>query len=293
MTQRVVIVGANGLLGREVLRAFDGLPGFSVFAAARSRAADVKPSEPIQWLQGIDSHDLPTTFNVLSRCNPDVIINCAGISGVAPEDQHTASLISVYCTLPHALAAWSHSRNCRFIHISSDGVFSGSEGNYRETSPVDATDVYGVTKAAGEVSLPHCLVLRTSFIGHADRGRQRLLDWAVSQKGSIQGYRNYRFTCISTIELARFIVGQLIPRTGLAGIFHVPGAQTTKFELLQRIAHIYQLSLEVKPYDLAAPVNRTLNSELLTSLTGYKPPDVEVMLGELLTTKRASSVQKE
>src|SRR4030065_518975 len=75
----------------------------------------------------------------------------------------------------------------RMIHISTDCVFSGRTGNYSEEDPTDAVDLYGKTKALGEVNYPHTVTLRTSIIGRELKARLGLIEWFLSQQGEVKG----------------------------------------------------------------------------------------------------------
>jgi dTDP-4-dehydrorhamnose reductase len=281
MKHRVLVMGATGLLGRTLIEVLRQQANFEVYAGRQTEPLSNEQISGIQWVSGISSYSLSTTAEQLERVKPQTIINCTGITGHASTEQLAPALISVYAQLPQFVAAWAYERGIRFIHLSSDGVFSGRAGPYMPNDPVDAADAYGLIKAAGEPRLPNCLVLRTSFIGHAQQGTQRLLDWAIAQKQAISGYRNYVFSALTTLELSHLLTDRILPMPELAGIHHVPGRTVSKYELLQCIAQVYELNVAVQPVDLAAGINRVLNAEFLSSLLGYQPPDWETMLREL------------
>ena len=71
----------------------------------------------------------------------------------------------------------------KFIHYSTDCVFSGARGNYTEDDTPDAVDVYGLSKYLGEVVGAGALTLRTSIIGHELSSSRSLLNWFLSQEG--------------------------------------------------------------------------------------------------------------
>jgi dTDP-4-dehydrorhamnose reductase len=85
---------------------------------------------------------------------------------------------------PHLLARACAAHGSRLIHISTDCVFDGAKGSYQEDEPTNATDLYGRTKALGEVTGPGCLTLRTSIIGRELSGASGLVEWFLSRHGA-------------------------------------------------------------------------------------------------------------
>ena len=75
-------------------------------------------------------------------------------------------MISIYSLLPHQLAKICGINNARLIHISTDGIFSGSKGGYVESDKLDVHDLYGVAKYIGVANNKSSITIRTSIIGH-------------------------------------------------------------------------------------------------------------------------------
>jgi dTDP-4-dehydrorhamnose reductase len=67
-------------------------------------------------------------------------------------------------------------KKIRLIHFSTDCVFSGTKGNYKETDLPDAQDIYGRSKLLGQISYSNTLTLRTSIIGHELQTKYSLLN---------------------------------------------------------------------------------------------------------------------
>ena len=87
----------------------------------------------------------------------------------------------------------------RLIHFSTDCVFSGLKGNYLETDFADANDIYGRSKFLGEISNNGNITIRTSFIGKELGTNRALLNWFLSQKGKIKGYKNAIYSGLTTL----------------------------------------------------------------------------------------------
>ena len=127
----------------------------------------------------------------------------------------------------------------RLIQISTDGVFSGSRGEYSEDDFPDTNDDYGVSKLLGEVRDLHAITLRTSIIGHELQNKTGLLDWFLSQHIECSCYTRSIFSGFPTIVLAQIIRDVIIPRPDLYGIYHIASQPISKFDLLQLVAKKY------------------------------------------------------
>jgi dTDP-4-dehydrorhamnose reductase len=167
------------------------------------------------------------------------------------------------------------------ITISSDCVFSGRKGGYREDDASDAEDLYGRTKALGEVVEPKCLTLRTSMIGRELSGEQGLTEWLLSQAGRrVQGYRRAVFSGLTTLELSRVIVHIIEREPLLSGLYHVSSAPIAKYDLLHLINERYALDISIEPDDQSA-CDRSLNGSRFRETTGYVVPPWPDLIREM------------
>src|SRR6185295_17855535 len=136
-------------------------------------------------IDGLDVTDEDACRRMLDARRPDVVVNCIGVIKQRDAAQDPIPSITINALLPHRLAAWLRPWNGRLIHFSTDCVFSGRRGRYREDDPSDAEDLYGKSKFLGEVRYaPHALTLRTSIIGRELFHHKSLLDWFLAQRGT-------------------------------------------------------------------------------------------------------------
>ena len=184
--------------------------------------------------------------------------------------------------LPHQIALICRVANIRMIHISTDCVFSGNKGNYTEQDQSDATDLYGRTKFLGEVRYPGCTTLRTSIIGMELKNHLGLIDWFLSQKNTIKGYRNAIYTGFTTDELSRIIKDYVLPRD-MYGLYHVSSTPISKYELLERTKYAFNKDIVIYPED-DFKCDRSLNSTVFKELTGYIPPSWEDMISNMASS---------
>ena len=124
-------------------------------------------------------------------------------------------------------------------------MFSGKKGGYTEADLPDPIDIYGKSKLIGEVSGLGCLTLRTSIIGPELGAGKGLLSWFLAQTNEVKGFRRAIFSGFPTVELARVIADNVLPRPDLHGILHIASTPITKFDLLKLIAKHYDKDIAI------------------------------------------------
>jgi dTDP-4-dehydrorhamnose reductase len=188
--------------------------------------------------------------------------------------------ISLNALLPHKIAQLCAVAGARLIHISTDCVFSGSKGMYKEEDCSDATDLYGRTKYLGEVHYPNTVTLRTSYIGPELNTSHGFLEWFLRRKNDARGFEKAIYSGIPTIELAKVIHDYVIPNPNLQGLYHVSADPINKFDLLQLIAKTYGLSTVVVR-DTEVVIDRSLDSSRFRAEARYTPPDWTELIAEM------------
>ena len=269
----ILVFGAGGMLGNAVFRVLSEKPDWKVYGTLRSGSAKrFFPRDAVARLiagVGVECHDaLVQTFN---QVRPDLVINCVGLIKQLADAQDPLRAIPINSLLPHRLARLCELASARLVHISTDCVFSGKTGNYRETDFPDAEDLYGRSKFLGEVAYAHTVTLRTSLIGHALQGTHGLVDWFLAQIESCRGYTRAVFSGLPTVELARVIRDMVVSNDMLCGVYHVAAAPISKYELLKRVAEVYGKRIEIIP-DHRLVIDRSLNADRFREATGYVAP---------------------
>ena len=218
----------------------------------------------------------------LAAIDPDVIINCVGITKRKKEIENTRRTLYINALFPHKLAEWSKVNNKRIIHFSTDCVFDGKIGNYREESLTTAKDLYGRTKALGEINYNHALTLRSSFIGRELFSKTELLEWFLSQKGSsIKGYTKALYTGVSTTFLSQIIADIIENHPNLSGIKQLSTENPiSKYELLCLAREAFKCKIEIVPDD-TLEIKSTLKGNKLKDALGYTVPSWAKMMNDL------------
>ena len=278
-SRKILVLGAAGMLGNAVLRFFADRQQGPVVGTMRSAAAlPLLPSELRECvITGIDVEDAVGLQNLFEMVRPEVTINCIGVVKQLASAEDPLVAVPINTLLPHRLARLCAVFGARLIHVSTDCVFSGSKGMYREEDASDAKDLYGRSKLLGEVDYPNAVTLRTSIIGHELNSAHGLIGWFLSQAASVRGYRKAIFSGFPTVELARIMYDVVLPRPDLHGVYHVSAQPIDKYTLLAEVAKVYEKAIEIVPDD-SVVIDRSLDSTRFRAETGYVPPSWHTLI---------------
>jgi dTDP-4-dehydrorhamnose reductase len=266
---RILILGASGMLGNAMLRIMSERNDWAVYGTLRSHNPALKALAPkAELLTGIYANQPDSLITAFTKSSPQVVINCVGLVKQLTSADDPLESIPINALLPHRLARLCELAQARLIHISTDCVFSGNQGNYRESDIPDAEDLYGRSKLLGEVNGPHVVTLRTSIIGHELSSAHGLIGWFLSQQKAVKGYTQAIFSGLPTCELARAVCNYVIPNKDLHGLYHVGTEPVSKYDLLQLVNRVYGKMLQIEP-DHMLKINRSLDSSRFKHATGY------------------------
>lgn len=270
--KKLLIFGASGMLGNAIFRFFSNNPEYETTGTARSthttRFFPEKTRKRI--ITGVDVENIDSLIKIFQATKPDLVINCIGLVKQLAESEDPLSAIPINSMLPHRLARLAAVSGARLIHFSTDCVFSGQTGNYKESDTPDARDVYGTSKYLGEVDYKNAITLRTSIIGHELQGSRSLIGWFLTQTGSVKGFRRAIFSGLPTVEIARIVQDYIIPHPELHGLYHLSAEPINKMDLLTLVAQEYKKSVIIEADDRLV-IDRSLDSTRFRMATGFTP----------------------
>jgi len=288
--KRVLVLGASGMLGSAAVRVFGETA--EVFAAVRSRqeleslGIDAKclGVGEEHLLTGFDARQPESVLPLLDAAQADVVFNATGIISQQADAANIRLMIEVNSVWPHALAQMCEDRSARLIHISTDCVFSGKRGNYRECDVPDASDMYGRSKLLGEVTTSACAItLRTSIIGWQFGPQVSLAGWfAAHRHEALKGYANAVFSGLPTSALCQTIRDYVLPNECLTGLYQVSADPIDKYSLLCLLAEKMGWDVAITPDD-SLRVDKSLDSSHFQAATGWKPPSWDYLLEDMAT----------
>ncbi len=265
---RIYIIGISGMLGSKLFEEFLKNPNFIVRGSSRKI-----PNKFLKYKKYIDKKSdafkIQTHLKNIKKFKPEVVINCIGIikQKIKKKLEHK-NIFYLNSIFPYELYKITSKCNSKLIHFSTDCVFDGMAGNYNESHPPNSKDLYGFSKMLGELNYKNSLTLRTSIIGHELRSKLSLVDWFLGQKKTCIGYSKAYFSGFPTVEIYKILL-KILKRKKLYGIYHLSSQKISKYDLLKKIAKVYNKEIFIKKSS-KIKINRSLNSRKLKKILNYK-----------------------
>lgn len=292
MDRNILILGASGMLGHKMMQVLSTEDNFNVIGTVRD--IDTKKYKVINeypLIGNVDASKFDTVSYAIDKCNPDYIINCIGIVKQLPESNDPIKSLLINSVLPRKLATYCTANDIKLFHISTDCVFDGELGMYKEYDVPNASDIYGLTKFIGEVNDKYNLTLRTSIIGREIMTKHGLVEWFLSNRGkTVNGYTKSIFSGVTTHELSH-VISNIIKYSYLSssyhkefdGLYHIASEPINKFDLLTLINEYLTESESIKiiPID-GEYLNRSLDGSKIENTDGYIPPSWHNMIHEMM-----------
>src|SRR5688500_17824169 len=117
------------------------------------------PFDRSRLVSGVRADEFDTVVKAIESVRPDVVVSCIGVVKQRGEAKDPIVSLTVNSLFPHRVAALCASAGVRLIHISTDCVFAGRTGSYRESDDPDATDLRS-EEHTSELQSPCNLVCR-------------------------------------------------------------------------------------------------------------------------------------
>lgn len=278
MNNKILIVGSNGMLGKDLVDISIKNNQFEVFGI--NRKMDNKLDDIHSIICDITNED--ELNKILKYINPNIIINCAANVKVDDCEKDKEKTYDLHVKATNILASFK-SDTTKFVYISTDSVFNGTDGNYDETDKTNPLNYYALTKLEGEKEAlyynKNTLVLRTNIYGFHKEVSNSLAEWAISSldnNKSIGGFKDVLFNPVYTKQLARVTL-DLINRN-YSGILNVASNEyISKYDFLIGLANKFKLNcnlinpiyVDEMSFNASRPKNTTLNTTKLKNILGY------------------------
>lgn len=222
---RIMVTGASGLLGLNL--ALEAAEEYEVVGVLHKRRLTQAPFRTVQ----ADLLEADAPARLLDEVEPDWVIHCAALANLDACERQPELAQRLNAELPGHLAAECAKRRLRFLHISTDAVFDGRRGDYREEDQPNPLGVYGRTKLEGEYTVqqahPGAAIVRTVFFGWSLTGRRSLAELFYSKLSSgerMPGHTDRIFSPLLANHLAGILLQML--GKGLHGLFHAASSDS-------------------------------------------------------------------
>lgn len=252
MSKKVFITGSNGLLGQKLLEAFRNEKSFEVIATSKGK--DRTPIENVNHkYASLDITNQVEVVDLFRKYQPDILINCAAMTNVDACEDHREACYALNVTAVDYMADECLKYNTHFIHLSTDFIFDGANGPYKEDAVANPTCYYGESKLLSEQILQQKLtrysILRTVLVYGIihDLHRSNIVLWAKKALENKQEMNivNDQFRTPTLVEdLAAACL--LTVKKEAFGVYHISGKDFLSIlELVKRIADFWHLQTDV------------------------------------------------
>lgn len=263
----LLVVGGNGLLGSKIVAA--ARKEHEVVATHRTAAS---PIEGVEWIE-LHKEKIEDDRAIVKRVRPDLIVDTAALHDVdrCEEDRERAWQVNAAATA--ALASAAHAHGGRYLFVSTDFVFDGARGRYRESDTPAPVNYYGVTKVAGEKGTldadANNQVVRPSVIYGWDSTRMNFATWLLTSlrdRKEVRIVTDWYGSPTWADDLARAVLRLLKVPAG--GAFHLAGPdRLSRYEFALRLAKAFRLEANlIKPVtaaEFARKAARPMDSSLV------------------------------
>ena len=257
--KKVLIVGSGGILGSELSIRLNEL--FDVLALPKSSSKNF-----------LDITDFNMMYSIFKNFDPDFVINCAAFTNVdsCESNKQIARNVNVK-GLMNLLKCMS--KNSKMIHISSDYVFDGKDGNYKENDMKKPINYYGKTKLEADNLLmgsnSNYLIIRPNVLYSSNISKNNhFLSWVVNslkEKTEISVVNDQISNPVYVSDLVEVIASCLL--VDYNGVYHFGSEDViSRYDFALLISKIFKLDENlinpIKTSDLKQIANRPKKSFL-------------------------------
>ena len=279
---KIYILGITGMLGSELFINFIKNKNFIVKGSTRKSSLKFFGKYKRNIDYNVSIYNIEKIRKNILRFKPDYVINCIGsIKQKINIFKDYKKIFYTNSVFPYKIYSIIKPTNIKLIHFSTDCVFNGAKGNYREQDDLSAHDIYGLSKYLGELKYPNTYTIRTSIIGHELNSKFGLLEWFLSKK-KCYGYYNFFFSGLTTFQVYNFINKYLLKYKNnyFYGLIHLSSYKISKYKLLKIISKIYNKKILIKKKYITK-IDRSLNNSLVKKVFLYKPPTWNAMVKQM------------
>lgn len=270
--KKILVLGGNGMAG-NMIKTYFLEKGYNVFST------QTKDTNETNCYKYNIMENMKSLGKIVEEIRPDLVINAVGILNQAAEDNKVLA-VTVNSLFPHYVDSISKEYGFKFIHMSTDCVYSGSKGQYNESDLPDATSFYGRSKALGEINNDSNLTIRTSIIGpDVNENGIGLFNWFMKQTGEINGYANVIWSGVTTLELAKAMLAAY--EQDLKGLYILVNNDViNKYDLALLFKKYMEKDIKINKY-LEKIENKSMHST--RNDFDYKVPSYDKMICEMST----------
>lgn len=285
---KILITGANGLLGQKLIEYYHKNPDVELIATGKGMNRNPIGNYIYIPMDVTSSHQVDS---IIRRTMPEVIINTAAMTNVDQCEKEQEACWKLNVTAVEHLIKACAMNDCFFIHLSTDFVFDGKLGPYKEDDTPNPLSYYAKSKWTSEQLLAKShitwAVVRTILVYGVTKemSRPNIVLWAKKnlEKGKQLQMVNDQWRTPTLVE--DLAIGcALVAKNKTQGVFHISGKNTlTPYQMAIKIADFFKLNTklikEVSSSTLSQPAIRPAKTgfhiEKARKQLGYEPVSFE------------------
>lgn len=280
--RRVLIIGANGLLGQNLVKLFSNSEDEILAASIEDKFIG---NEKVNYSK-LDITNRSEVKKIFFSFLPHIVINAAAYTNVDGCETNKEICWKVNVTGVKHLVDLSRAIDAKLVHISTDFVFDGEKGPYTEVDKVNPISYYGRSKMAGEneilIGNIDYIIVRTNVLyGHYIRTSFEFVSWVVESlknNSTVRIVTDQYNNPTYIKDLAKGILQAV--DANVRGIYNIAGIEIlSRYDFTLKIADVFGLDknliIPIKTIELNQKARRPLKSGLVIVKAqtefGYKP----------------------
>ncbi len=219
----------------------------------------------------VDITDFERLKEIFESEKPEVVMNASAYTNVDACESEKEKAFSVNSLGVRNIAMLCRRYSSKFMHFSTDYVFSGIRGLYPEDSVPDPINYYGFSKSIGDayaLSLQSSIVIRTSGVYGYGKNFPRFVYDTLNAKRIVNVIEGY-YSPITSNLLARSVKYLINHEPEISGILNIAGERISRFDLARTIARTFDLNQDLivetgklsnmkalRPYDSSLDISK-------------------------------------
>lgn len=295
---KILITGSNGLLGQHLIKMLLETTSYPVIATGRGDSRLPFPPSPQYKYFALDITDGIAVNEVIDEHKPSIIIHAAAMTQPDPCELNKVECWNVNVTATRFLVSAAQNINAKFVYISTDFVFDGMHGPYKETDTPNPVNYYGSSKLAAEKAVMEIAhdwaIVRTVLVyGNILVGnRSNIISWAKENLESKKPVKVVSDQWRTPTYVEDLVKGTLLViEKNATGVYHISGEEgMSPFDMATAVADYLHLDkslmTEVNADIFTQPAQRPLKTGFVIGKAkkelGYQPIAFKEALAKML-----------